>query len=83
MPQTSDKPSIPELEQTLLDTKIPLFQRYRAMFALRDLSSPPDLPTAVPAVTLLPVAWTTRLLSSATRLRSSLASYRTLHPSQA
>lgn len=50
MPQTSDKPSIPELEQTLLDTKIPLFQRYRAMFALRDLSSPPDLPTAVPAV---------------------------------
>ncbi|KAG9203841.1 hypothetical protein B5807_09289 [Epicoccum nigrum] len=50
MPQTSDKPSIPELEQTLLDTKLPLFQRYRAMFALRDLSSPPDLPTAVPAV---------------------------------
>jgi deoxyhypusine monooxygenase len=50
MPQTSDKPSIPELEKTLLDTKLPLFQRYRAMFALRDLSSPPDLPTAVPAV---------------------------------
>ncbi|KAF3003802.1 deoxyhypusine hydroxylase [Curvularia kusanoi] len=50
MPQTSDKPSISELEQTLLDTKLPLFQRYRAMFALRDLSSPPDLPTAVPAV---------------------------------
>ncbi|KAL1605706.1 deoxyhypusine hydroxylase [Nothophoma quercina] len=50
MPQSSDKPSIPELEKTLLDTKLPLFQRYRAMFALRDLSSPPDLPTAVPAV---------------------------------
>ncbi|KAJ8118740.1 hypothetical protein OPT61_g351 [Boeremia exigua] len=53
MPQTSDKPSIPELEKTLLDTKLPLFQRYRAMFALRDLSSPPDLPTAVPAVLAL------------------------------
>ncbi|KAJ4403253.1 deoxyhypusine hydroxylase [Didymella pomorum] len=53
MPQSSDKPSIPELEKTLLDTKLPLFQRYRAMFALRDLSSPPDLPTAVPAVEAL------------------------------
>ncbi|KAF2754452.1 Deoxyhypusine hydroxylase [Pseudovirgaria hyperparasitica] len=41
---------VPALERTLLDTKLPLFQRYRAMFALRDLSSPPDLPTAVPAV---------------------------------
>jgi deoxyhypusine monooxygenase len=30
-----------------------LFQRYRAMFALRDLSSPPDLPTAVPAIQAL------------------------------
>lgn len=30
-----------------------MFQRYRAMFALRDLSSPPDLPTAVPAVQAL------------------------------
>jgi deoxyhypusine monooxygenase len=44
------EPSIPELETTLLDTKLPLFQRYRAMFALRDLASPPDLPTAVPAI---------------------------------
>jgi deoxyhypusine monooxygenase len=34
----------------LLNTKLPLFKRYRAMFALRDLASPPDLPTAVPAV---------------------------------
>lgn len=42
--------SISELETTLLDTKLPLFLRYRAMFALRDLASPPDLPTAVPAV---------------------------------
>ncbi|GAB7330820.1 hypothetical protein MBLNU13_g02361t1 [Cladosporium sp. NU13] len=48
--QTADAPSIPELEKTLLDTSLPLFQRYRAMFALRDLASPPDLPTAVPAV---------------------------------
>lgn len=46
-------PSIPELQATLLDTSLPLFRRYRAMFALRDLSSPPDLPTAVPAVLAL------------------------------
>ncbi|ORX95786.1 deoxyhypusine hydroxylase-like protein [Clohesyomyces aquaticus] len=50
LPHTSKSQSIPELEKTLLDTSLPLFQRYRAMFALRDLSSPPDLPTAVPAV---------------------------------
>ncbi|MCJ1409304.1 deoxyhypusine hydroxylase [Ptychographa xylographoides] len=50
LPQTSLRPVISELQNTLLDTKLPLFQRYRAMFALRDLASPPDLPTAVPAV---------------------------------
>ncbi|KAH8728821.1 Deoxyhypusine hydroxylase [Phaeosphaeriaceae sp. PMI808] len=50
LPQSNETPSIPDLEKTLLDTSLPLFQRYRAMFALRDLSSPPDLPTAVPAV---------------------------------
>lgn len=44
---------IEELEKTLLNDKLPLFVRYRAMFALRDLSSPPDLPTAVPAVEAL------------------------------
>lgn len=43
-------PSIPDFERTLLDTSLPLFQRYRAMFALRDLASPPDLPTAKPAI---------------------------------
>ena len=42
-----------ELEKTLLDTEIPLFKRYRAMFALRDLASPPDLPTATDAVKVL------------------------------
>ncbi len=42
--------SVEELEKALMDTKSPLFLRYRAMFALRDLASPPDLPTAVPAV---------------------------------
>ncbi len=42
-----------DLEKDLLDTEIPLFRRYRAMFALRDLASPPDLPTAVPAVLAL------------------------------
>lgn len=50
LPMASKEFSIPELEQTLLDTNLPLFKRYRAMFALRDLASPPDLPTAVPAV---------------------------------
>ncbi|KAI9724078.1 MAG: deoxyhypusine hydroxylase [Candelaria pacifica] len=51
--QTSRHASIPNLQQTLLDTRLPLFHRYRAMFALRDLSSPPDLPTAVAAVQAL------------------------------
>ncbi|KAI1908051.1 deoxyhypusine hydroxylase [Ophidiomyces ophidiicola] len=49
----SNERSIPELKQTLLDSSLPLFKRYRAMFALRDLSSPPDLPTAVPAILAL------------------------------
>ncbi|PYI01850.1 Deoxyhypusine hydroxylase [Aspergillus sclerotiicarbonarius CBS 121057] len=53
LPLAAAEPSIPELEKTLLDTKLPLFQRYRAMFALRDLASPPDLPTAVEAVNAL------------------------------
>lgn len=51
--QTTKQQSIPELQAALLNSKLPLFQRYRAMFALRDLSSPPDLPTAVPAVKAL------------------------------
>lgn len=50
---STKEPSIEELEATLLDTKLPLFKRYRAMFALRDLASPPDLPTATPAVQAL------------------------------
>lgn len=50
LPTTSEKQAIPDLRNTLLDTSLPLFQRYRAMFALRDLASPPDLPTAVTAV---------------------------------
>lgn len=53
LPQTTEAPSIPDLEKTLLDTSLKKFQRYRAMFALRDLSSPPDLPTAIPAVQAL------------------------------
>ena len=36
-----------------MDMTAPLFKRYRAMFSLRDLASPPDLPTAVPAVLAL------------------------------
>lgn len=48
-----EKASIDELQRTLMDPSLPLFKRYRAMFALRDLASPPDLPTAVPAVQAL------------------------------
>ena len=51
--QTAQRFSIPQLQEKLLDTSLPLFERYRAMFALRDLASPPDLPTAVPAVKAL------------------------------
>ncbi|KAJ5670102.1 Deoxyhypusine hydroxylase [Penicillium maclennaniae] len=53
MPLEAREPCIPDLEKTLLDTKLPLFQRYRAMFGLRDLASPPDLPTAFDAVNAL------------------------------
>ncbi|CRK16648.1 hypothetical protein BN1723_017486, partial [Verticillium longisporum] len=45
--------TVDELEKNLMDQSKPLFVRYRAMFALRDLASPPDLPTAVPAVLAL------------------------------
>jgi deoxyhypusine monooxygenase len=45
--------TVAELEKSLMDTTLPLFRRYRAMFALRDLASPPDRPTAVPAVLAL------------------------------
>ncbi|KUI68929.1 Deoxyhypusine hydroxylase [Cytospora mali] len=48
MPET--KKTVEELGHELMDVNLPLFLRYRAMFALRDLASPPDLPTAVPAV---------------------------------
>ncbi|KAI0155010.1 deoxyhypusine hydroxylase [Xylariaceae sp. FL1272] len=52
-PMAESAQTVDELEKTLMDTKSPLFLRYRAMFALRDLASPPDLPTAVPAVLAL------------------------------
>ena len=58
LPSSTTKPAIPELEHTLLDTSLPLFQRYRAMFALRDLASPPDLPTAKPAILALAQGFT-------------------------
>ena len=48
--QGTHQHTIEELQRQLLNTRLPLFDRYRAMFALRDLSSPPDLPTAIPAV---------------------------------
>lgn len=50
LPQSSLAQTIPQLKSQLLDVRQPLFERYRAMFALRDLASPPDLPTAIPAV---------------------------------
>ncbi|KAL1900323.1 deoxyhypusine hydroxylase [Ceratocystis pirilliformis] len=53
MPETQKTPDIAELGKVLMNTELPLFKRYRAMFALRDLASPPDLPTAVPAVLAL------------------------------
>lgn len=48
MPETEE--TVEKLGSILMDTSKPLFLRYRAMFALRDLASPPDLPTAAPAV---------------------------------
>ncbi|KAH8809017.1 putative Deoxyhypusine hydroxylase [Xylogone sp. PMI_703] len=49
-PPMEQTESIESLKKALLDTNLPLFLRYRAMFGLRDLASPPDLPTAVPAI---------------------------------
>ena len=53
MSSASREPSIPQLQKALLDSSLPLFQRYRAMFTLRDLASPPDLSTAEEAVNAL------------------------------
>lgn len=53
MPQDQAEQEVEALEKDLMNTEAPLFLRYRAMFALRDLASPPDLPTAVPAVLAL------------------------------
>lgn len=53
MPESENTTDVDELEKQLMDTEKPLFLRYRAMFALRDLASPPDLPTAKPAVLAL------------------------------
>lgn len=52
-PTSEQNSTIENLERDLLDTTKPLFLRYRSMFGLRDLASPPDLPTAVPAVLAL------------------------------
>ena len=37
---TAEAPSVEELRTKLLDTSLPLFARYRAMFALRNIGSP-------------------------------------------
>ncbi|KAK2608967.1 deoxyhypusine hydroxylase [Conoideocrella luteorostrata] len=52
-PLPESEKTVEDLGKTLLDTTQPLFIRYRAMFALRDLASPPDCATAVPAVLAL------------------------------
>ena len=38
-PDTVDKSDITSLKTTLLDQKLPLFERYRAMFSLRNLGT--------------------------------------------
>lgn len=50
MAMHGEEQSIPQLQEKLLDTTLPLFTRYRAMFALRDLASPPTLSTSISAV---------------------------------
>jgi len=37
---TATESSVEELRPKLLDTQLPLFERYRAMFALRNIGSP-------------------------------------------
>jgi deoxyhypusine monooxygenase len=58
MPISGEEQSISDLQEKLLDTTLPLFTRYRAMFALRDLASPPTLPTSTPAVHALAAGFT-------------------------
>lgn len=58
MPITREEQSIPDLQGKLLDPSLPLFTRYRAMFALRDLASPPTLSTSTPAVHALAAGFT-------------------------
>ena len=38
-PETVDKKDIPQLKETLLNQSLPLFERYRAMFSLRNLGT--------------------------------------------
>ncbi|CRK39539.1 hypothetical protein BN1708_007967 [Verticillium longisporum] len=42
-PMEESQRTVDELEKNLMDQSKPLFVRYRAMFALRDLASPPGL----------------------------------------
>ena len=53
LPESEKGENISALQSMLLDTTLPLFRRYRAMFALRDLASPPTCATAIPAVEAL------------------------------
>lgn len=38
-PETVDKTDVPQLKETLLNQSVPLFERYRAMFSLRNLGT--------------------------------------------
>jgi deoxyhypusine monooxygenase len=45
--------AVPHLQKTLNDTSLPLFERYRAMFALRNLAGSPGDPVANQALAAL------------------------------
>lgn len=53
LPMAEKQPSVQDLRSQLIDECNDLFHRYRALFALRDVASPSNLPTAVPAVEAL------------------------------
>lgn len=40
MPDDTSDSAIASLRTVLLDTSVPLFERYRVMFALRDIGTP-------------------------------------------
>ena len=53
LPKDNNAIEVPVLAAMMMDPALPLFRRYRAMFTLRDLASPPTDETAVAAVEAL------------------------------